>query len=200
MEGFGIYWYLVESLAEAGGVLSLSTVPMLAEQMKSTEVKVMGVIKQYGLFEIGEEKFFSLRLNRHLIERQRISEGGSKGAKIRWNKALNAPPNSPPIAPPYAKESKGKEKKGNKSKRKQIEIHTPELDEFLEYCKSELGDKYKPLEFALKAKYRAWSEAGWKDGNGKDIKNWKTKILNTIPFLKPVHEKYDPMDWAKKHQ
>lgn len=187
MEGFGIYWYLVESLAEAGGLLSLSTVPMLAEQMKATEIKVMGVIKQYGLFEIAEEKFFSLRLNRHLEERQRISDGGSKGAKIRWNRQLNAPPISPPNAPPYAKERKGKEIKVKEKK----EIQIPTESDFLDFCKEVLKDKYQPYEFALKAKYEAWASAGWRDGNGEKIKIWKTKIKNTIPYLKPMYEQKD---------
>lgn len=67
--------------------------------------------------------------------------------------------------------------------------------EFLEYCKSLLQDKYLPLEFSLKAKYKSWVEAGWKDGNGKSIKNWKTKISNVIPYLKPMQ-----VDPDKKQQ
>jgi len=37
---------------------------------------------------------------------------------------------------------------------------------------------------ALKFKYESWVENGWKDGNDKPIKNWKTKILNSLPYLK----------------
>lgn len=35
----------------------------------------------------------------------------------------------------------------------------------------------------LKLKYEAWKENGWKDGNDKPIKNWKTKLLHTLPYL-----------------
>ena len=42
------------------------------------------------------------------------------------------------------------------------------------------------MEFALKAKYEAWVSDKWKDGNGKEIKNWQTKIKNTIPYLRPI--------------
>ena len=35
----------------------------------------------------------------------------------------------------------------------------------------------------LKLKYLSWTENNWKDGNNKVIKNWKTKLLNTIPFI-----------------
>lgn len=75
-----------------------------------------------------------------------------------------------------------------KEEEKEIEKAIPEMPEFLAYCKEVLLDKYLPLEFSLKAKYEAWVEAKWKDGNGAKIKNWKTKIKNTIPFLKPMQQ------------
>ncbi len=37
---------------------------------------------------------------------------------------------------------------------------------------------------ALRLKYLAWKENGWKDGNHKKIINWKSKLLNTIPHIK----------------
>ena len=36
---------------------------------------------------------------------------------------------------------------------------------------------------ALELKYKAWVENKWRDGNNKKILNWKTKLLNTIPYL-----------------
>jgi hypothetical protein len=38
----------------------------------------------------------------------------------------------------------------------------------------------------VKSKIETWQENGWKDGHNKPIKNWKAKIKNTIPFLKPM--------------
>ena len=73
----------------------------------------------------------------------------------------------------------------------------PDLSEFLEYCKSvyedELKKDFAPFEFAVKSKYESWVVAGWKDGNNKAIKNWKSKIKNTIPFLKPT-------SYTEKHE
>lgn len=37
---------------------------------------------------------------------------------------------------------------------------------------------------ALKNKYDAWIENDWKDGNNNEIKKWKVKLLNTLPFIK----------------
>jgi len=65
---------------------------------------------------------------------------------------------------------------------KQITI--PAEIDFLNYCKEKLNEKYLPLEFSLKSKYMAWVENGWKTGENKEIKNWKSTILNTIPYLK----------------
>jgi len=36
----------------------------------------------------------------------------------------------------------------------------------------------------LKLKYESWIESGWKDGYNKPIINWKSKLLNTLPYLK----------------
>ena len=61
----------------------------------------------------------------------------------------------------------------------------PTLEDFLTYCKT-LKIYHSGLDFQIEAKYNAWKEAGWIDGNGKKIKNWKTKIQNTIPYFKNV--------------
>lgn len=60
-------------------------------------------------------------------------------------------------------------------------LTVPELNEFLSFAKEQ-----KPLidEFSIKAKYDSWIENDWQDGNNKKIINWKTKLKNTLPYLK----------------
>lgn len=68
----------------------------------------------------------------------------------------------------------------------------PALSEFLDYSKDksiELGYPYKQMETSLKAKYAAWSENKWINGNGKKIKNWKSAILNTLPHIAKDYKK-----------
>lgn len=72
-----------------------------------------------------------------------------------------------------------KDSKGDKSK-----VEIPNEIEFLSYCKEQLNVKFPELEFSLKAKYEAWVNNGWKDGNGSEIKNWKSKLKNVFPYLK----------------
>jgi hypothetical protein len=77
------------------------------------------------------------------------------------------------------------ESEGNQKPKKDI----PEYQEFLAYFKT-LSEVYKPeLEFSLKSKYESWVENNWKDGNGKKISNWKTKLKNTIPYLRAIQPK-----------
>lgn len=119
MEGYGIYWFLLEQLANAGGNLPLKIVPVLAMQMQVQDVKVMAVIKQFDLFVVDEsQNFFSLRLNKHLEIRKQLSEEGKRGAKIRWsNREAIAPPNG---------EGNAKERKGKEIK----EIYIGEVSDF----------------------------------------------------------------------
>lgn len=56
----------------------------------------------------------------------------------------------------------------------------PTYEDFLNYS---VAKKPNVCTMQLKLKYDSWVENGWKDGNNKPIKNWKSKILNTLPYL-----------------
>jgi len=84
MEGYGIYWFIVEQLVQAGGKLPLKVVPVLAMQSQTQESKVSVIITSYELFEIEDGHFFSIRLNEHIETRAQFSEMGKIGAKKRW--------------------------------------------------------------------------------------------------------------------
>jgi hypothetical protein len=92
MEGYGIYWYLIEILAEAGGSLPLKIVPVLASQMQSQEVKVRAVISEFDLFIVSDDTFFSMRLSGHLEKVNNLksinSEKGKKSAALKKSTAV----------------------------------------------------------------------------------------------------------------
>jgi len=69
-------------------------------------------------------------------------------------------------------------------------VNIPKFLDFKIYAlsKSDLLDKR-----LLKLKYESWSVNGWKDGNNKPIKNWKSKLLNTIPYLEKQKYKSDAL-------
>ena len=64
-----------------------------------------------------------------------------------------------------------------------IKNKVPSVEEFIEYAN--LSADYK---YSLAAKYEQWVADGWQDGNGKKIKNWKTKLKSTIPYLRPFKQ------------
>lgn len=98
MEGYGIYWFLIEQLANAGGKLSLDVIPIIAMQCHSKVTKVETVIKNYSLFEIVENEFFSRRLNKHFDLRTQLSESGRKRKKSSHPEATLQPALSHPEA------------------------------------------------------------------------------------------------------
>lgn len=110
IEGYGIYWYIVEQLAQSDGKLPLKIIPVMAMQIQTTPDKVKAVVMNYELFEIQEEKFFSVRLMKQLEFRKQLSDEGRAGALKRWG---NKAENSPPIGGANAK---GKERKGKERK------------------------------------------------------------------------------------
>lgn len=184
MEGYGIYWFLIESLANAGGKLPMKIIPVLAMQIQVTEVKVKAVIENFELFEVVENQFFSVRLNEHLQVRNLFSESGKRGALARWNKVENDGVANRGAISVAIEEGNAKERKGKEKKEKEIHI-----GEFLDFAKEEflkLGLSYENYEYAIKSKFETWESQDWKDGHGKPIKNWKLKLKNVIPFLKPI--------------
>ena len=122
MEGYGMFWYLVEQLAQSNGKLPLKIVPVLAMQMQVTEAKVNGVIYNFDLFVIHDEHFESERLTNHLEIRRGYSDFGKIGAEARWgnrgaigdaNRGANGHPNAKEIKEiKEMKERKGKESGG----------------------------------------------------------------------------------------
>lgn len=81
---------------------------------------------------------------------------------------------------PYVNEDENKDE----SKKGKKEISVPTFSEFMEYAKT-LQIYHPGLDFGIEAKYKAWTDAGWKDGFGKPIKVWKSKLMNTMPHIKP---------------
>jgi hypothetical protein len=148
MEGYGIYWFLIEQLANSGGLLPLKIVPVLAMQMQTSEVKVSGVIQNFDLFIIENGSFFSQRLNQHLEKRNALmainSEKGKKSAEIKAKNQLLLNSGSTAVEQGLNNGST-KERKVNKKKGKKIEINPRSFyDLQIELNKNELNiEQYK---------------------------------------------------------
>jgi hypothetical protein len=68
-------------------------------------------------------------------------------------------------------------------------VNTKEIPAFEIFLSYALINKPKASKQDLELKYKAWVENGWKDGHDNQIKNWKSKVLSTLPFIKEVEPK-----------
>jgi hypothetical protein len=176
MEGYGIYWFIIERLADAGGKLPIELIPVLAMQMQSTDIKVKGVIMQFDLFRIDEGEFWSERLNDHLGLRAKLSESGKSGALNRWK---NGVANGVAIGEANAKKRKEKEIKENINNKdifinnvnEYKEILGDSYNEFMEYwCEPDKNGKLRyELEkfFDVKRRINTWIKNKLRYGNSK---------------------------------
>jgi len=115
IEGYGIFWYVLEQLAQAGGKLPVKIVPVLAMQIQTTATKVESVIRDYELFVIECDEFFSRRLIDSISWRAELSASGKRGAEKRWLKqAANGVAISEAIGEANGKGKEIKERKGDK--------------------------------------------------------------------------------------
>ncbi|AZA49773.1 DUF1376 domain-containing protein [Chryseobacterium carnipullorum] len=68
-----------------------------------------------------------------------------------------------------------------------LKVIIPSENEFLEFVKSWMTQNNKDFESKktqIITKYQTWVDAGWKDGFGNEIKNWKLKFQNVEPHLR----------------
>lgn len=112
-EGYGLYWMLIEKLAEAKGKLLFSDLKGIAFSTHTDEKTLKKIICDFSLFENNADHFWSNRLLDHLCKRQKISKIRAKlGQKGGLAKAKQLPSNS---------SSKTKQRKVKESKGKEIE-------------------------------------------------------------------------------
>ena len=86
-EGYGIYWMIVELLYQIDG--SCIDIQMLKTYLgsKCKEDTMMAVVEKYGLFTISADgsTFYSPSILKEKETWKKMSRGGSKGMKTRWN-------------------------------------------------------------------------------------------------------------------
>lgn len=148
MEGYGIYWFLIESLAESGGILPFQLIPVLAMQMHTTEAKVKAVVSGFNLFEITDEHFFSLRLNDHLEKVNQIKLNASMRGKLSAEKRKSTKIQQ--TVKQTVEQRKGKEIKEKESKQVIItnnftEDFLKDWNEWIDYKKTNHNFDYKTL-------------------------------------------------------
>jgi len=118
-EGYGLYWGVIEKLASSSEAkLRLSDLEYIAFGMRTQCERITNVVRDYNLFIIEGDYFWSNRLIAFFKEKEKKSAKAKESAKVRWasgaNKNANASKND------AIKERKGKEKKDKKINKKDL--------------------------------------------------------------------------------
>jgi len=185
LEGYAIYFQLLEILREQLDFkYPLQDIDLLADEIGTSEPKVKTIIHNYDLFTIEESGvFFSLKQIVYLQPYIEKTDRARIAARKRWDSVKDA------NAMQMQCISNASAMQGKESKVKESKVNIPSEPEFLNYAKEEVekvGLDFESLKYTIKAKFSSWLETGWIDGNGNEIKNWKTKFKNTLPYLKPI--------------
>lgn len=197
MEGYGIYWMLIETLREQPDyTYPVANIPALGRRYNTTAEKVKTVVCNYGLFTVKDDKiFFSDSLNRRMLvleeKRAKRSEAGRLGNAARWKTSQtdrNAITMRSQFIASKVKKSKEKESIGKESmrgKRKPFSLPTP----------SEVESFFTENGYTAEAARRAfdyYTDANWHDAEGKPVLNWKQKMRGV--WFKPEHKQTSGMD------
>ena len=191
MEGYGIYWMLVETLRDQPDyTYRVANIPALARRYNTSVEKVRTVVYNYALFTVKEDRiFYSESLNRRMQlfneSRAKRSEAGRLGNTARWGVSQthrNAIAMQSQSLAIKIKESKVKESKVNTTPKNTNVFIPPSLDEVVEY----FDDNGYTRDAAERA-YAYYTERNWVDSKGSQVKNWKSKCIAV--WFKPENRK-----------
>jgi hypothetical protein len=87
--GYGIYWAIIEDLYQNANALPLDC-ESIAFDLRTDEITVESIIKDFGLFVIDGNEFGSISVERRLEERAKKSNKARESAILRWQKYANA--------------------------------------------------------------------------------------------------------------
>jgi hypothetical protein len=89
MEGYGIFWSIVEDLYNNANVLQIDC-ESIAYDLRSDIEIVKSIINDFGLFVCRDDMFYSESIKSRLEERMKKAESARSAATKRWKKDANA--------------------------------------------------------------------------------------------------------------
>ena len=147
-EGYGIYFALVEMLFSENNKLSINEFETLAFGLQCDSKKLEDIVLNFDLFDLGDQYFYSKRLNEVMNEIHAKSLKASENAKKRWNN--NAPAmqtqsdrNAIKLNEIKLDEIKSNKIKSNKIKVKDIELRVTEFKNSVINNNMDINNKHK---------------------------------------------------------
>lgn len=120
-------------------------------------------------------------LKKYEARAERSRENGSKGGRPKTQKTQRV--NSKPRKPDTVNGNGN----GNVNDNVNVTVinkQIPAYEDFKEYALDKCSElNFNVSENQINAKYQSWKGNNWRNGNGKQIKNWKSTLLNTLPYM-----------------
>lgn len=176
MEGYGIYWMLVETLRDQPDyTYPVANIPALARRYNTSAEKVRTVVYNYQLFTVKDDLiFFSESLNRRMriLEEKRVkrSEAGRLGNAARWGTSQtdrNAITMRSQSLASKVNKSKRKENRESVASKRRAFV-APSLEEAIAYFPS-IGGTREDAEAFLDH----FTSNGWKVSGKAPMKDWQ---------------------------
>jgi len=184
MEGYGVYWALIEQLYNNANALQLDC-ECIAFELRVDASVVQGVITEFDLFEIDAQEFGSLSVERRLSKREAISKKRSANASKRWESSKKSDASAMQVhteSDANAKQIYAKEKKGKEKKRKESKVNTQQV---------EFGTFWDVYDLKVD---RAKCESKWKRMSDEQ----RTDAIEYAKRYREHHEKVNKMEFLPR--
>lgn len=179
VEGYGIYFMILERLRDESDNMSIKDYNILAFDFRVSADKVKTVIEDFELFEFTEDNkfFYSKRMMNNMKMKNEKSEKARLSAEKRWNKSESD-------ANALQTHSEGnaiKESKVKENKLKENIVVAPTLKSFKQFSKTDFTNEIQPFlqEFGKELCNQFFSYWTEKSASGKMKfqleKTWDTK-------------------------
>lgn len=161
MEGYGVYWAIIERLSESTNYMSVKDYNIIAFDLRVSADVIKSVINDFGLFDFSEDGklFYSRSLNQRMIKLDNLQKQRSEAGKKSAEKREKNNDRSTTVQRPLQKNStnKEKERKEKENKVKTIEDRKSQFKELL----SPFLEKYGRI--ILNEFFSYWTEHGVND-------------------------------------
>lgn len=195
-EWYGLYWILIETLAQNDWKIKLESIKWLSYKLRCDNLLITKLVHSYNLFIIDEEEwiFYNRRLLSHLEKRlqskQKMSEWWKKAMAKRWGDDKVV------ISEVIRSDNKVKERKGKESKVKEIKHKYGEFKKILlsEKEKNKLIEDYWQVTFDNYIKILdEWIEMKWYKYKNHNlaIRNWINRDKEKWIVISSISNDYE---------
>ena len=159
MEGYGIYWCIIEKMRENADYRIMADYTAISWDLRCKETTVQSVVEDFGLFDLEDGYITSNRLREDMRQwderRAAYAEAGRRGMQSRWKKNEEQQPQQEPQEQPPLVLTAEQPKPSAEPRKPRQKRYTDEQSALHSLCKEIFGNYYrqaKGAEFIWSAK------------------------------------------------